>query len=154
MANDDLNKKLTELMQGQLMLLLPEDEIRTKVDTVIDEFFTRKPSNYHGGKSQPSAFEVMVVKHLEEKAKQVIESLFNSPAWKVSVNDKLEVLIGDSLQKVLGIKPEILSDYAAKAAATSRALLLASMLRDALYATNTDMGNAFYNYVSNNAKSL
>lgn len=153
--NDDLNQRITEVIKGQLIALLPEEDIRAKVDNVIDTYFAPRKNTYHPHNNMPSEFELVVVKILEERAKTIINSILESPGWKVSVNEKLEAVIGDSLQKLLGIKPDALSEITAKAAATNRAMNLAAIIRDSMYATGyNELGNHFHNYMANNARTL
>lgn len=151
-ANDDLNKRVAERIQGELVAILPEDEIRRRVDNVIGTFF--KPgvvTNYCGSKSYtPSQFEKLVVSQLEKKAEEVIKALFNSPEWKVQVSEDLTVTIGIALQKAMGISPDVLKDTTAAIVARNRALHLASILRNVISASvnNYDIANQYYSAVN------
>lgn len=152
-ANDDLNKRVAERIQGELVAILPEDEIRQRVDNIIDTFF--KPgvvTSYSSSKSYtPSQFEKLVITQLEKKAEEVIKALFDSPEWKVQVSDNLTVTIGIALQKAMNISPDVLKDTTAAIVARNRALHLASILGNVIAASvnNYDIANQYYSAVNN-----
>lgn len=152
-ANDDLNKRVAERIQGELVAILPEEEIRQRVDNVIDNFFSPGVvTSYNSGKSYtPSQFEKLVVTELEKKANEVIKAIFNSPEWKVQISDDLTVTIGIALQKAMNISPDVLKDVTAAIVAKDRALYLASILGNVISASynNVDISNQYYSAVNN-----
>ena len=127
-ANDDLNQKVTERIQDQLLMILPEEEIRKRVDQVIDNFFSPSKDQYN--RVEPSAFTRMVNKHLEAKANELIANLFQSEQWKTTLNSEMQLTMGSAVQTILGIDPNGLSTIVAKIIAAKKAsdlLMLAGM---------------------------
>lgn len=82
--NDTINDKITKNIHAQLMDLLPEDEIRAKVDYEIEEFFKTKKTSY--GSTEPSQFSVLVQSLLKDKITTLIRNVFDSDYWKIEVN--------------------------------------------------------------------
>lgn len=125
--NDTINDKITKNIHAQLMDLLPEDEIRAKVDYEIEEFFKTKKTSY--GSTEPSQFSVLVQSLLKDKITTLIRNVFDSDYWKIEVNEALEVTIGTSLQNVLGIEPNALRNAVTKDIALSKARDLLMLLK-------------------------
>lgn len=131
MSNDDLNKKVTARIQDQLLMILPEDEIRRRVDDVISDFFSPK-KDYQGNRKLPSSFAEIVDKQLQDRIKKVTVAIFESPEWQVTVNDKMEVQIGAAIQAILNISPTALADTVANQIAKTRAQHLTLTLVNSL----------------------
>lgn len=112
--NDDLNKRVTERIQEQLVAILPEEDIRKRVDMVIDSYFSRS-------QGKESEFDKMVKKHLDERVSKLLSSIFYSPEWQVSVDENLRVHIGAALQTVLKLDPDALKDTTARIIALQQA---------------------------------
>ena len=150
--NDDLNQRVAERIQAELVMLLPEEEIRTRVDAIIDSFFaTGKVTETYSSKSyKESPFEALVKQHLTSKANEIIKTIFNSEAWKVKIEDDLTISIGIALQKALNIDPDILKDVTAAAVARNRATHLAGILGGLLAQNfnNYEIGNAYISAVN------
>lgn len=128
--NDDLNQRVTERIQDQLLLIMPEEDIRRRVDSVIEDFFTSSRDSYD--RRQPSVFARMVHEHIKNKVDELLKVIFDSPEWKISVDEQLQVKIGTALQKVLGVTPNVLADTVAAEVARTRAMSLAYLITNNL----------------------
>lgn len=145
MSNDDLNKKVTERIQDQLLMILPEEEIRRRVDEVIDNFFAEKRSSDSWGNTRqvsPSDFANIVNAHLKNKVDSMVAQMFQSDAWKVTLNERMEVRIGEALQAVLKVTPQALELAVADQIALRRANDLMMVLTNAM---RNHMGTAGFN---------
>lgn len=129
--NDDLNERITTAIEGQLIALLPPEEIRARVDTVIDQFFSRTKDRY-SDRPQPSKFEEIVSKVLSEHSDKAIREILASPDWTAKVDGGLQITVGKGLQKVLGFDPDVIGDAAATIVAKKRAMLLGTFLGQVL----------------------
>lgn len=129
MQNDDLNRRVTERIQEQLVAILPEEDIREHVDMVIDTFFSRS-----AGKE--SAFDTMVRRHLEERTGNLLKTIFSTPDWGYTVDENLKVHIGAALQAVLKIDPDALKDVTAK-------IIAMRSMRDFMYILTGSLQNNY-----------
>lgn len=128
--NDDLNQRVTERIQDQLIMVMPEEDIRQRVDAVVDSFFSATEDRY--GKRAPSVFSEIVSEHIREKVKKIADSIFDSPDWKVDLDDKMQLKMGKALQTILGIAPNALADTVATEVAKARAGHLAMLITNNL----------------------
>ena len=148
--NDDLNQRVTEAIQAQIMGLIPEDELRQRVDNEIEKFFSPTKSPYHGGPITPSPFAKLVEQELTKVSSKYLSDLFNSKEWTTSVSESGELIVGETLQKVMGVSPDAFRDTLARSMAKSYALQVVQVLQISLYSQGqTDLANDLTNYVRN-----
>lgn len=147
MKNDSINDTITKNIQTQLVNLLPEEDIRAKVDFEIERFFKNEKTSY--GQISPSPFAKLVNEAIQEKVKRFVVELFNSPEWKVTVDEQLQVTIGSALETVLRIHPDVLKNTVAESIAKSNAIALMNLLRNQLSNVDYNLGNAVGNAINN-----
>lgn len=155
MKNDDLNQKVTERIQDQLMMILPEDEIRKRVDTVIDSFFAPVPKDQWGNNGRASAFAQIVQKHLDEKINNLLGAMFQSEQWKVSLDKEMNLQIGSAVKTILGIDENGLTTTVAKIVAARKASDLLSLVGMHIMSRNLgplgmELQNAFFQAATDN----
>jgi hypothetical protein len=119
MSNDDLNQKVTERIQDQLLMILPEEEIRKRVDHVIDNFFSSNKDR--DDRVEPSAFSRIIAKQLDEKINELVGNLFRSKQWAVALDSEMNLVLGSAIKTILGIDENALSTTVAKIVAARKA---------------------------------
>lgn len=111
--NDDLNERIADAIRAQLINLMSEDELRTRVDTEMEAFF--KPRHYGRGEyTHPSCFAEMVNLQIKERTKPILEELFRSDKWKMSLNEQGDVVLGTFFTEVLKFDSTMMTDIAAQ----------------------------------------
>jgi hypothetical protein len=88
--NDDLNERITTAIEGQLLALLPPEDIRARVDMVIGNFFERQRHEYRTNEWVPSKFETIVSSLIAEHSQKIVREILSSPDWKVKVDNDLQ----------------------------------------------------------------
>lgn len=153
MKNDDINERISKNIQAQLLELLPEESIRQKVDYEIENFFKPKKNSYNNN-TTPSEFALLVQEALTKQVKELVNSIFNSPEWKVEISEELELKIGSSLQKVLGVAPDALRDVVTREIAFRNASNLVQILTGAIANSgNYEIANAIKTYMDSNLRT-
>lgn len=128
--NDDLNERVTARIQDQLMLIMPEEDIRRRVDMVVDNFFAITKDRYDN--RVPSKFSLVVEGILKDKIRDLVIKIFDDPSWKVSVDENMQLKMGAALQVILGITPDALRETVAQQVAKARAMQLAMLITNNL----------------------
>lgn len=117
MSNDDLNKRVTEKIQEAILFLMPEEEIRSKVDAEIEAFFNPTVDTY--GRKAPSSFSKLLDGLLQKQVSDMMSKLLTSPQWQLKFNEDGSPVIGEAVAKVLGVSPDYFTNALIRAQAVA-----------------------------------
>lgn len=150
--NDDLNERVNQAIRAQLLALMPEDELRTRVDSVMVDFF-REKKNGNIGYSSP--FADIVNNEMRKRVQPAIEELFRSEKWKLVIDEKGDIVLGEALAKIVGWDPTIIPEWAAKQAHLNMAKSIVMLLVEFAHRNNNyDYANALQNFMQEEIKRL
>lgn len=154
-ANDDLNQRVTDRIQAELLAIFPADELRSRVDKAIEQFFNRTYSQ-HGGGYTASKFEQLVTEAMTAHTKEVLKELLSSNEWKAQVNKDLTIHVGTALQAAMKVDLNVIKDTASKLVAEQQALTLAGILSQTIAVKLNDYGvhDAVMNAVRSNFNTI
>ncbi len=87
-------------IKATFVSLIPDDQWEVMVKKTADDFFTQKDRSYYNNKTYQSDFDIVIRQVLEEKAKETIKEMLNSPKYQ-TMWDANRVILSDELNKQL-----------------------------------------------------